>query len=215
MSAASLPLLGALAQIAPDTVFVAPVATEGWRLWVDTLSGVAQIVIALALLILGAAAIGAALSARRAYKRALAQVEKLRVDLAPLLRGANTVGENVARISAAAREEAERVQQGLVRAQARAEAAADAAERRVGELNALLDVVQEEAEELFIGTAATLRGARAGALAFRAGPSDDEEYEDEDFEEEIADDELTDDEVSDEELEAHLRRSGPPPRRIR
>lgn len=199
---ASLPLLGALAQITPDTVFVAPVATGGWRLWVDTLSGIAQIVIALALLVLGGALIGAALSARRAYQRALKQMEKLRVDLEPLLRGANTVGENAARISTTAREEAERVQRALSAAQQRAEAAAEAAERRVGELNALLDVAQEEAESLFIGTAAALRGARAGALAFRAAEDEDD------------DDELTDEEISDEELEAYDRRD-PPRRRTR
>jgi hypothetical protein len=198
VTAVPLPVLTLLAQAAPDTVLVAPVATDGWRLWVDTLSGVAQIVIALALLLFGAGAIVAALAARRAYRKALRQMEKLRLDLDPLLRGANTVGENVARISATAREEAERVQRGLIAAQERAEAAAAAAERRVGEFNALLDVVQEEAEELFIGTAATLRGARAGAVAFQRG---------------AAEDEPTDDEVSDEELEEHLRRGERSPRR--
>jgi hypothetical protein len=195
-----LPLVAALAQAVPtDTVLVAPVATDGWRLVVDTLSGVAQIVIALALLVLGAAAIAAALAARRAYRRTLQQLEKLRLDLDPLLRGANTVGENVARISAAAREETERVQRGLAAAQRRAEAAAQAAEERVGELNAVLNVVQEEAEELFIGTAATLRGARVGALAFRRA--------------EPADPEPTDEELSDEELEEHIRRGDRSPRR--
>lgn len=187
-------LLVSLAQAAPaDTVYMAPVATEGWRMWIDTLSGVAQIVIAVALLILGAVLIGAALGARRAYLKALRQIEKLRLDLDPLLKGANTVGDNVARISSAAREETEKVQRALAKAQARAEAAADAAEQRVGEFNALLDVVQEEAEELFIGTAATLRGARAGAAAF--GRRDAPALE-----------EPTDEELSDEELEEHIRR---------
>jgi hypothetical protein len=200
VTADPLPLLALLAQAVPaDTVLVAPVATAGWRLWVDTLSGVAQIVIALALLMLGAGAIVAALAARRAYRKALRQIEKLRVDLDPLLRGANTVGENVARISATAREEAERVQRGLAAAQRRAEAAADAAERRVGEFNALLDVVQEEAEDLFIGTAATLRGARVGALAFRDSAGGDEP---------------TDEELTEEELEEHMRR-GPREQRRR
>ena len=193
-----VPLLSLLAQSVPDTVLVAPVATSGWRLWVDTLSGVAQIVIALALVLLGIGAVVAALGARRAYRNAQRQLEKLRVDLEPLLRGANTVGENVARISATAREEAERVQRALGVAQERAEAAARSAEGRVAELNALLDVVQEEAEELFIGTAATLRGARAGALALREQPA-----------------EPTDEDISDEELEAHVRRGESPRRRIR
>jgi hypothetical protein len=193
-------LLAGLAQaLAADTLVVAPVAVDGWRLWVDTLSGVAQIVIAIALLVLGATAIAAALGARKAYRKALGQFEKLRVDLEPLLRGANTVGENVARISSTAREEAERVQRGMAAAQRRAEAAAEAAEVRVGELNALLDVVQEEAEELFIGTAATLRGARVGALTFRSPGSAEEE-------------EPTDDDLSDDELEAHIRRREGHPR---
>jgi hypothetical protein len=193
-----------LAQAAAvDTVYVTPAAGAGWRLWVDTLSGVAQIVIALALLLLGGVLIASALAGRRAYLKALRQMEKLRVDLDPLLKGANTVGENVARISATAREEAEKVQRALARAQSRAEAAAEAAEQRVGEFNALLDVVQEEAEELFIGTAATLRGARAGASAFKR--ADDPAVLDE----------PTDDELSDEELEQHISRREQSRRRSR
>src|SRR3569623_1969863 len=37
----------------------------------------------------------------------------------------------------------------------------------MGELNALLAVVQQEAEHVFVSTASTVRGVREGAAAFR------------------------------------------------
>jgi hypothetical protein len=63
-------------------------------------------------------------------------------------------------------------------------------EQRLGEFNALLEVVQEEAEGVFIATASTVRGVRTGAAALHnededalAAPSpapeeDDDGYDD-------------------------------------
>jgi len=41
------------------------------------------------------------------------------------------------------------------------------AERRLNELEALMRVVQREAEDAFVSTASTLRGVRAGATTLR------------------------------------------------
>jgi hypothetical protein len=41
------------------------------------------------------------------------------------------------------------------------------AERRLNELDALMRVVQREAEDAFVSTASTLRGVRAGATTLR------------------------------------------------
>jgi hypothetical protein len=38
-------------------------------------------------------------------------------------------------------------------------------EQRLAEFNALLEVVQQEAEQMFVSTAATVRGVRTGAAA--------------------------------------------------
>src|SRR5215831_4370956 len=42
-----------------------------------------------------------------------------------------------------------------------------ASEERLGQMNALLEVVQDEAERLFVSTASTVRGVRRGTKAYR------------------------------------------------
>jgi hypothetical protein len=65
----------------------------------------------------------------------------------------------------------------------RVQHAADAAAKRLAELNALMDVVQAEAEDIFIRTASAVRGVQAGAGAFarmqrRDGAMDDDTVDD-------------------------------------
>jgi hypothetical protein len=79
----------------------------------------------------------------------------------------------------------------------------ESAEQRAADLNALLDVAQEEAEALFVRTASTLRGVRAGAGEFRRTRRVPPAGHD-----------LMDHEISDEELEIRIeaRDAGQPPR---
>lgn len=51
---------------------------------------------------------------------------------------------------------------------------------RLGEFNALLKVVQDEAEATFVSTASTIRGVRSGAAAFRHLEADLDLGEDDD-----------------------------------
>jgi len=52
------------------------------------------------------------------------------------------------------------------------------AETRVNELNALLEVAQQEAEQAFVSTASLVRGVRSGASALRARDADADESTD-------------------------------------
>jgi hypothetical protein len=61
--------------------------------------------------------------------------------------------------------------------------AVQSVEGRINEVNALLDVVQEEAESAFVATASTIRGVKTGIQAF-----DEEDWNDGDFDESRADD---------------------------
>ena len=58
---------------------------------------------------------------------------------------------------------------------------------RLGELNALLAVAQEEAEGAFIATASTMRGVRRGAATLTDGHEPDEELEDYDGDDDESD----------------------------
>jgi hypothetical protein len=81
----------------------------------------------------------------------------------PLLDRSRSIAANVEYISATVRTDVERVN-GSVRALSdRLQQAADRMEERIEEFNALMEVVQDEAESVFLGTASTVRGLRAGA----------------------------------------------------
>jgi hypothetical protein len=91
----------------------------------------------------------------------------------PILDRGRAIAANVEYISATVRTDVERVN-GSVRALSdRLQQAADRMEERIEEFNALMEVVQGEAESAFLGTASTVRGLREGARAL-GRPLDDE-----------------------------------------
>jgi uncharacterized protein YoxC len=160
-------LVAALAQAIPrDTVVVAR-APAGWHLWVDTLTGIAQIVIALALIGIGLLFIAILLLLRKLYGSMTGAVEKLRLDVAPVLGNATAVSESARAIAATAQSKVEELSATVTAANGRVGHMVEVAERRVADLGALLDVAQQEAEELFLRTASAVRGVHAGASAFR------------------------------------------------
>ena len=97
------------------------------------------------------------------------QFDKLHSDVAPLLKHANGIADNVNYISTAIREDVARISATLIAANSRLEDAVGMTERRMRDFNALLAVVQQEAEGLFLSTAATVRGVREGASRFASG----------------------------------------------
>lgn len=158
--------------------------TPGWEHWVEALAAVAQIVLAISLLAVGLGVLAAARKVKALAKRVEEQGQKLRVDLAPAIHNLTTVTENASFVSRTVRADAQKLSESVTAATRKLQGAADVAEQRVGEFNALIGVVQEEAEQLFIGGASALRGVRAGADTFRrfqAGEPEplDEVYSDE------------------------------------
>jgi hypothetical protein len=79
-------------------------------------------------------------------------------------------------VTTAIRSDVERLKQTIDQAHARLERAAGAAENRIARFNSLLDLVQDEAEALFVDAASAVRGARAGTEALRE-PSPDLAWE--------------------------------------
>ena len=163
------------AQTVRDTVFVVQ-QKPGWQHWVEALAAVAQIVLAIALLAVGIGLLFAALKVKALMKKLEEQGQKLRVDLAPAIRNVTTVTENATAMSKTVRGDVDRLSASVTAATEKLKDAAEVAEQRVGEFNALIGVVQEEAEELFIGSAAALRGVRAGTETFRRFRTGELEY---------------------------------------
>lgn len=81
----------------------------------------------------------------------------------PLLEKGTGIAANVEFITATVRQDVEGLNQSVQALSARLQQASERMEERIEEFNALLEVVQGEAEEVFIETASTVHGVRAGA----------------------------------------------------
>jgi uncharacterized protein YoxC len=151
------------AAVVPDTVVMVQAAPSTFATVVGVLTGLAQIVIAIALLLVALAVIPAAWYARKIYGAIDRVLRGMHHDAQPLLRHAEGAMDNVRYVTTAVRGDVERVQLMVDEAQKRLERSTQVADERIREFNALLKVMQEEAEDLFVGTASTIRGVRAGS----------------------------------------------------
>ena len=144
----------------PDTLFTKQIPAEAsWFQEVTTwASGLASI----ALLILAVALVPAAWNFRKSYAKISDMLDRIYGDINPLMRHASTIADNVNYISTSVRVDVQQVSQTIASANQRLMSSVELAEDRIRELNALLSVVQEEAESAFVSTASTLRGVRTG-----------------------------------------------------
>ena len=99
---------------------------------------------------------------------------RLERRLDPVIDRGKEVAANVEFITGALRTDVQRVSDSVHSLSERLQGASDRMEERVEEFNALMEVVQSEAEDIFIGSAAAMRGVRAGARALGRGELDDE-----------------------------------------
>lgn len=188
------------AQAVRDTVYVVQ-QKPGWQHGVEAFAAVAQIVLAIALLAVGLGVLFAALKVKALMRKVEEQGQKLRVDLAPAIHNVTTVAENVSFVSKTVRKDVDKLSASVTSATDRLKGAAAQAEQRVGEFNALIGVVQEEAEQLFITSASTLRGIKAGAETFGRYQTGELQMPEEVYDE---GDEIDDDEV----VAAEMRDTG-------
>jgi uncharacterized protein YoxC len=179
------------AQAVRDTVFVVQ-QEPGWIQTVNAFAAVAQIVLAIALLAVGIGVLFAAMKVKALVKKVEEHGQKLRVDLAPAIHNVTSVTENVNFVSKTVKKDVEKLSASVTAATDRLKGAAAQAEQRVGEFNALIGVVQEEAEQLFITGASTIRGVQAGADTFRRYQTGEMEVLEEAYDE---GDEMDDDEA--------------------
>lgn len=127
----------------------------------------ATTVIALALVALGVIALLAALDARKTSRKINALVGRLHGDLAPAIRYATSIVDNINYITRSLRHDVRLINRTVSSANDRVQEAVAATERRLNEFSALMSVVQDEAEDLFISTAATVKGVQTGAARLR------------------------------------------------
>ena len=189
----------------PDTIVTKQVATE--RSWFEKVTSVASGLMTISILVLTAALVPAAINFRNSYKKINDLMDRIYGDINPLMRHASSVADNLDYITTSIRVDVQQVNQTIATANQKLMEAVELTERRLNEFNALLGVVQQEAEDVFVSTAATIRGVRTGAATFdreslgggRAAvlPAADELDDEEDLDELGEDEELADDGTDD------------------
>lgn len=136
----------------------------------DTLSTVvdlAVVVLVIALVVAVLAVVGLILALRRGVLKVKDLIAGLEKD--PLIRRGQNVAENVEAITASLRRDVTRLSSSVDHLAERLEQASDRMEERVEDFNALLEVMQEEAEDIFVRTASRVRGVRAAAGSLTGG----------------------------------------------
>jgi hypothetical protein len=142
-----------------------PVPRDGLSVAAD----VSIVIVAVALVIL--ALLGAVL-----LLRINGAVKEMRIgvrqNLGPVSDRARKISDNVEFITQALRTDVERLNASVKGLTDRLQRASEHMEERIQEFNALMEVVQAEAEDLFLDTASTVRGVRAGARSIGRSPGD-------------------------------------------
>ena len=148
------------AQALPDTIVTKQIQPEATTF--EKITSYASGLESIALLVLAVALVPAEWNFRKSYAKVSDMLDRIYGDINPLMRHASTIADNVNYISTSVRVDIQQVSQTIAAANQKLVASVEAAEDRIKELNALLAVVQEEAEGVFISTASTLRGVRTG-----------------------------------------------------
>jgi hypothetical protein len=134
----------------------------------QTAADVSLVVLGVFVPILLFVALGPLLQARRLNGTVRALWGRAVDRAGPLLDQGQNVADNVEFITRALRTDVERLNASVKALTDRLHQASDRMEERIEEFNALMEVVQSEAEQIFIDTASTVRGVRAGARSLGA-----------------------------------------------
>jgi uncharacterized protein YoxC len=150
-----------------DTVITKQIVED--RGLLERISATASAIMTIALLALTIVAIPVAWRLRNTYKKVDRLLDRIHDDITPIMANAHTITDNVNYITTSIRADVTKLNSTINSANERLRIAMDASEQRVKEFNALLAVVQQEAEGLFVSTASTVRGVRRGTSVLQSG----------------------------------------------
>lgn len=164
---AIIDMIAQQAAVLPDTIFTKQVAED--PSWWDRVTSVASGVLTLTFLALSAALIPAALNVRKTHKKISDTLDRIYGDINPIMRHASSITDNLDYISTSLRVDVQQVNQAVASTSQKLLKAAELAEDRINELNALLEVAQEEIEAVFVASVSTIKGVGTGAATFAKG----------------------------------------------
>jgi uncharacterized protein YoxC len=142
-----------------------------------TIESISTIVLGVAVLGVLIALLVVLLQVRKLAKAMGSVAKQLEKESAPVMERARSVAENVDFISMAVRTDVQKLNASVSGLNERLREASVRMEERIQDFTALVEVLQNEAEELALDTAAAVRGVRAGTRSFSNGdafPAPDE-----------------------------------------
>jgi len=152
----TITLFSTLARAAQGDTVVALAPRDGLSMAAD----VAILVIGMAVVVLSFVLARLFLQLNRTVRELRRGVNQ---NLGPVSDRARAISDNVEFITQALRTDVQRLNASVRALTDRLHQASDRMEERIEEFNALMEVVQGEAEDIFLDTAATVRGVREGA----------------------------------------------------
>jgi len=132
----------------------------------EQIQAIASAIITVAFLVFLIISLPLAWHFRKTYKKLHHLIDRVYGDITPITNNVNAIADNINYIATSVRQDITKVSASIDDANERVQRAMNEAERRVNEFNALLAVVQDEAEQLFVSTASAVHGVRRGAAAF-------------------------------------------------
>jgi uncharacterized protein YoxC len=149
----------------PDTV-VMKTADPGLF---GKVAAIASTFMTIALLVLAVFLTPAAWNFRNSYKKWNHLLDRVYGDINPIMRHASSIADNLDYITTSIRTDIQQVNATVAAANQRLHQAIGVTEERLNQFSALLEVVQQEAEQLFVSTASAARGMQAGAASLTRG----------------------------------------------
>ena len=149
----------------PDTQIVRQVTADPGLF--QKITSIASGLMTISILVLTVALVPAAWNFRKSYAKINHLVDRVYGDINPIMRHASSIADNLNYVTTSLRADVQTVNQTVTNVNQRVLQAARMTERRLEEFNALLQIVQEEAESTFVSTASAVRGVRTGAERYQ------------------------------------------------
>jgi uncharacterized protein YoxC len=132
----------------------------------DRVAGVAGGLLTIAFLVFTVVAVPALWKFYRSFRRIEGLLDRVYADIFPIMRHASNIADNVDYVTTSVRTDMQQLNATIAAANQRLHQAVALTERRMNEFSALLEVVQHEAEQMFVSTASAVHGVRTTASAF-------------------------------------------------
>ncbi len=161
-----LALLLAQAATAPDTIIARTIQQRGLLDWTN---GILQLIVLLLAVVALVALALLFFTARAGIRKLTETADKLAADVKPMLSHTTAMVSDARGMVAVVKRDVERLTNGVGAVSDQLLDAAETTAQRVDEVNAVLDVLQDELEDTVLSTASAIRGVRVGAQAMAMG----------------------------------------------